>query len=73
MRRSVQNKFSVAVRRMFAHRYSRRGGNTRAHANPRGTDADRQRGPSTMAMRRELESFRLAQGAPYWHHDPRAR
>jgi hypothetical protein len=30
------------------------------------------RGPSTITMRSELESFRRAQGAAYWHHDRRA-
>jgi hypothetical protein len=28
--------------------------------------------PSSIAKRRDLDSFRRAQGTPYWHHDHRA-
>ena len=57
-----QDGLSIAVRRLVAQRI------TRAKA----TSTSDRRGPSSVAMRRELEAFRRAQGAAYWHHDRRA-
>jgi hypothetical protein len=69
MRSFSQKTFSAAVRRLLADR--RTAPAAAARARPE-TNAGRRPGPSTMAMRRELESFRRAQGAAYWHHDGRA-
>jgi hypothetical protein len=62
MRSLTEKSFSTAVRRLLAdRRNATRGARL-------GTNAGRRR-PSAKAMRRELESFRRAQGAAYWHHD----
>jgi hypothetical protein len=69
MRSLSQQAFFVAVRRLLANR--NRGPSAASLARPE-TKLGRWRGPSTIVMRRELESFRRAQGAAYWHHDRRA-
>jgi hypothetical protein len=62
-------KFATAVRRVLT---SRDGALSAARGATSDADPRRRRGPSTTAMRRELESFRQAQAIPYWHHDRRA-
>jgi hypothetical protein len=59
---------SATVRRLLADRRTRSAASARRRKR---TGADRRRTPSTTTLRHELDSFRKAQGAPYWHHDQR--
>jgi hypothetical protein len=75
MRSLSQKRFSTAVRRLLAKRHNVRSASPRARPQtdaPLDATAGRGRGPSAMAARRDLDAFRQAQGAPYWHHDARA-
>jgi hypothetical protein len=64
-----QKTVSTAVRRLLADLHKLPSVASRARPE---TAAGRQQGPSAVTMRRDLESFRRAQGAAYWHHDRRA-
>ena len=64
-----QKTFSDALRRLLADRHDVPAAGPQVRA---GTKAGRPRTPSSPAMRHDLESFRRAQGAAYWHHDRRA-
>jgi Arc/MetJ-type ribon-helix-helix transcriptional regulator len=68
MRSLGQKTFSAAMRRLLADRDAVSAAGPRARVE---TNAGRRRTPSSMAMRDDLESFRRAQGAAYWHHDRR--
>jgi hypothetical protein len=68
MRSLTQKTFSAAVRRLLAGR--RNAPSAAPRARPE-ADSGSRRDPSAMLMRSELESFRRAQGAAYWHHDRR--
>lgn len=67
---SSQQTFASAVRRLLADRKGERA--TGARFRRRSNRASGRLGPSSAAMRRELESFRRSQAFPYWHHDHRA-
>jgi hypothetical protein len=69
MRSLGQKTFSAAVRRLLPDRHEVPAAGPRAR--PESEDG-RRRTPSAMAMRHDMESFRRAQGAAYWHHDRRA-
>ena len=68
MRSLGQKSFSAAVRRLVADRRDVPAAAPRAR--PESKDG-RRRTPSATTMRHDLESFRRAQGAAYWHHDRR--
>ena len=69
MRSPSQKTFSAAVRRVLADRLNAPSQAPRARLE---TSAGPRRGPSAMATRRELKSFRRAQGVAYWHRDRHA-
>jgi hypothetical protein len=69
MRSLGQKRFSAAVRRLLADGQDVPA--AAARVRPESKDG-RRRTPSATAMRHDLESFRRAQGAAYWHHDRRA-
>jgi hypothetical protein len=64
-----QKTFSAALRRLLSDRHDVTAAGPPARPE---TKAGRSRTPSSMARRHDLESFRRAQGAAYWHHDRRA-
>jgi hypothetical protein len=68
MRSLSQKRFSSTVRALLADRHAK--GSPALGARP-GVGTRRRKGRSVVVMRRELESFRNAQAAPYWHHDHR--
>jgi hypothetical protein len=69
MRLLSPKNLSAAMRGLLAggHKMPDVASRSRAKSN-----TDLRAGPSAIAMGRELESFRRAQGTPYWHHDRRA-
>jgi hypothetical protein len=69
MRSLIQKTLSTAGRRLRVDRDNVPSAARRPRPE---TNADGRQGPSAMVMRHELESFRRAQGAAYWHHDRRA-
>jgi hypothetical protein len=70
MRSLTQKTLSAAVGRLLAGRQKVPSAAASARSE---TDPSRRRGPSETVTRHELDSFRRAQGAAYWHYDRRSR